>query len=137
MPSFAAQLGDIAAAPEQLHAVWAQVANETIDRGVMERAANAAVVPIDIGWSDIGSWASLHDLLPGDASGNVTRGPHLSIDTRDSLLHSSGKLIATVGVKDLIVIETEDAILICPKERAQDVKLVVEALKRERREELL
>ena len=137
MPGFTKQLQDIERAPDSLPDVWAQVKNETIDRGIMERADNAAVVPIDIGWSDIGSWASLHDLLNADWSGNVVRGSHLGIDTRGSLIHSNGKLIATIGLSDLIVVETEDAILICPKARAQDVKEIVEALKRQNRSELL
>ncbi|MBI5877832.1 MAG: mannose-1-phosphate guanylyltransferase [Chloroflexi bacterium] len=137
MPAFSAQLDTIAQAPEQLPAIWTQVVNETIDRGIMERATNAAVLPIDIGWSDIGSWASLHDLLPADANGNVVLGDHVAIDTHGSFIRSNGKLIATLGVSNLIVVETDDAILICPKDRAQDVKLVVDQLKADRRDALL
>lgn len=122
---------------ETLEAIWPQVKSETIDRGIMERAHNGAVVPIDIGWSDIGSWATLHDLLEADEAGNVVRGDHLSIDTRNSLIHANGKLIVTIGLRDIIVVETDDAILICAKERAQEVKDIVEKLKQQQRTSLL
>ena len=140
---FMRQLEDIAAAigapqeRETLNRLWPQVKNETIDRGIMERTAHAAVIPVNIGWSDIGSWAALHDLLEKDEHGNVVRGQHLGVDTHDSLIHGQSKLIATVGLTDVIVVETDDAILICAKERAQDVKEIVEQLKKQGRTELV
>jgi len=135
-----AQLEEIASAQDnvnRLGRIWQQVKNETIDRGIMEHADNGAVVPIDIGWSDIGSWATLYDLLLADENGNVVRGDHLAIDTHKSLIHANGKLIATIGVRDIIIVETEDAILICTKERAQEVKDVVEKLRELKRTNLL
>ena len=137
LPDFTRQLHDIERAPESLGAIWPQVNVETIDRGIMEHADNAAVVAIDIGWSDIGSWATLHDLLPADTNGNVVHGDHLAIDTHNSLIHADGKLIATIGMDNIIVVETDDAILICPKDRAQDVKEIVEQLKRQLRTNLI
>lgn len=137
MPDFSRQLAGIQSAPATLEAVWPQVKMETIDRGIMEHADNAAVVATDIGWSDIGSWATLLDLLPTDAFGNVVRGDHVFKDTSNSLIHGNHKLIVTIGVNNLIVVETDDAILICPKERAQDVKDIVELLKLQKRAELI
>ncbi len=140
MPEFHQQLDEIACAfddTDSLARLWSRVANQTIDRGIMERADNGAVVPIDIGWSDIGSWATLHGLLAADENGNVVRGDHLAIDTHKSLIHANGKLIVTIGVSDIIVVETDDAILICAKERAQEVKDVVDMLRTSKRTQLL
>jgi mannose-1-phosphate guanylyltransferase len=137
MPDFAAQLAGIESAPDTLESVWPQVKMETIDRGIMEHADNAAVVAIDIGWSDIGSWATLLDLLPSDEHGNVVHGDHLAMDTRNSFIHSNHKLIVTIGVDNLIVVETDDALLICPKDRAQDVREIVEMLKQQKRANLV
>lgn len=134
MPDFAQQLAGIERDPAVLESVWPQVKLETIDRGIMEHADNAAVVAIDIGWNDIGSWATLLDLLPADGDGNVVHGDHLHKDTSNSLVYGNHKLIVTIGVNNLIVVETDDAILICPKERAQDVKDIVEMLKLKRAE---
>ncbi len=110
--------------------VWNDVANETIDVGIMEKSARVAVLPIDIGWSDVGSWATLLDLLPADGETNVVVGEHIGVDTGCSFLYSPKRLIATVGLTDMIVVDTEDAILICPKDRAQEVKHLVEALRK-------
>ena len=110
---------------------WCQVERETIDFGVMEKAEGVIVVPVEMGWSDIGSWASLIELLPADSEGNVVVGNHLGLDTKGSLIYSPRRLVATVGVEDLIVVETEDAILICPRQRAQEVKRLVDKLEDE------
>jgi mannose-1-phosphate guanylyltransferase len=112
-----------------LERVWPQVTYQTIDYGIMEGAQNVAVVPVDIGWSDVGSWATLLDILPGDAEGNVVTGQHLGVDTRRTLVYSPHRLVATVGLEDMIVVDSGDAILVCPKDRAQDVKKIVDALK--------
>jgi mannose-1-phosphate guanylyltransferase len=143
LPNFMRQLDDLMAAhgtpqaDETLKRIWPHVKNETIDKGIMERTDKAAVIPVEIGWSDIGSWAALHELLPQNSEGNVVRGKHIGYDTHDSLIHSNGKLIATVGLRGIVIVETDDAILICPKERAQDVKEIVEQLKKQQRTELL
>lgn len=102
----------------------------SIDYGVMEKAKNVLVIPGDFGWDDVGSWTALERVSPGDAHGNVlVRGECLNIDSKDCIIEAHSKLIATVGVKDLVIVESEDAILICSKERAQDVKLLVNHLK--------
>jgi mannose-1-phosphate guanylyltransferase len=109
----------------------------SVDYGVMERADNAAVIPMDVGWSDVGSWATVAKLLPKDAEDNVVVGEHIGMDTTGSLLYSSGRLIATIGLRDMIVVDTEDALLICPKARAQEVKDLVDELKGKQKDEYL
>jgi mannose-1-phosphate guanylyltransferase len=103
----------------------------TIDVGIMERASDVAVIPCDLGWSDVGSWASLFDILPHDSQDNVLvgEGHHLGLDTSGSLIYSAGRLIATVGLKDMIVVDTGDALLVLPKSRAQDVSALVKELR--------
>jgi len=115
---------------EVLGRVWAAVEDESIDVGIMERADDVVVIPVDIGWSDIGSWATVYDLLPADEEGNVVVGEHLGVETTGSLIYSPKRLIATVGVKDMVIVDTDDALLVCPKDRVQDVKKLVDILKR-------
>lgn len=114
---------------EVLERVWQDVENQTIDYGIMEGARNVAVIPVDIGWSDVGSWATLLDILPGDEDGNVVTGEHLSLDTKRTLVYSPHRLVATMGLEDMIVVDAGDALLVCPKNRAQDVKKIVDMLK--------
>ncbi len=144
MPAFYAQLRTIEAAlgtprqAEVLAEVWPQVRKETIDYGVMEGADDVLVIPVDIGWTDIGDWAAIYQLHRPDEAGNViVNTEHVSVDTSASFIQGGKKLIATVGLKDVIVIDTDDAILICARDRAQDVKLVVEQLKKDGRVEYL
>ncbi|MGH8130317.1 MAG: mannose-1-phosphate guanylyltransferase/mannose-6-phosphate isomerase [Steroidobacteraceae bacterium] len=108
---------------------------DSIDYAVMEKTDRAAVVPLAAGWSDVGSWASLQDALPPDVSGNVTRGDVVSEDSRDCLLYSTQRLVAAVGLRDHVVIETKDAVMVAPKDRVQDVKHLVEQLKKTGRSE--
>lgn len=104
--------------------------NVSIDYAVMERTDAAAVVPVEMGWSDVGSWDALWAISAKDQDGNVLQGDVLAIDTATSLLRvENGPAIATVGVKDLVVVSTRDAVLVMPRERAQDVKKIVDALK--------
>jgi len=88
-------------------------------------------------WHDVGSWADLHDILEQDDAGNFAEGDHILIDSKDCMIHSTRKLVAAVGLEGMVVIETEDAILICPKARSQDVKLIVERLKQMGKKEYL
>lgn len=120
-----------------LEQVWEEVEPETIDYGIMEKADQVAVLPTDIGWSDVGSWASLLELLPAQEGGNVVRGDHVGLDTEGCLIVSPERLVATVGAKDLIIVDSEDALLICPRDRAEEVKALVEELKRRGRDEVL
>ncbi len=108
---------------------------DSIDYAVMEKTSEAVVVPLAAGWSDVGSWASLHEASETDAHGNVAHGDVISEDTRGSYLHSESRLVAAVGLKDHVVIETKDAVLVAPKDRAQDVKKLVARLKEQGRPE--
>ena len=109
--------------------------NDSIDYVLMEKTAIAAVVAADLGWSDIGTWKALWDVLEKDENGNVTKGDVLLEDTRNCLIKSENILVAAVGMEDTLVVETADAILIAPLSRSQDVKKVVTRLKKERRKE--
>jgi len=102
---------------------------DSIDYAVMEKTGDAVVVPLDAGWSDVGSWSSLHAASDADAHGNVTHGDVISEDTQGSYLYSQSRLVAAVGLKDHVVIETKDAVLVAPRARVQDVKKLVLRLK--------
>jgi len=108
---------------------------DSIDYAVMEKTERAAVVPLAAGWSDVGSWKSLQDALPADAAGNVMRGDVVAEASKDCLLYSTERLVATVGLEGHVVIETKDAVMVAPKNRVQDVKRLVERMKQEGRSE--
>jgi mannose-1-phosphate guanylyltransferase len=116
---------------------WREVRKQTIDYGVMEGAGDVVVIPTDVGWSDVGSWASLAELLPSDDKGNVVRSDHAGIDTRDAVIIGGDRLIATIGVDNVIIIDTDDALLICARGREESVREVVRLLEREGRREYL
>lgn len=109
--------------------------SESIDYAVMEKTDAAVVVPLDAGWSDVGSYSALWDVLPQDADGNACRGDVLTENTRNSYIHSDHKLIATVGVDNLVIVDTPDAVLVANKDQVQDVKNIVNRLKINNREE--
>jgi mannose-1-phosphate guanylyltransferase len=123
--------------PVMLEKTWPTVAKETIDYGIMEGARQVIVIPIEIDWTDIGSWGSLLELLPADHERNVVIGNHLEIDTKGTLVFGSKRLVATIGVCDLIIIDTDDAVMICAKDREQDVKAIVSKLKDTNQMELI
>ena len=121
-----------------LQQVWEEVADAAIDTGIMERVKRVAVVPMDIGWTDIGSWATVADILPADSENNVVVGEHIGVNTTGTLLYgTSHRLIATMGLKDMVVVDTDDVLLVCPKDRAQDVKELVAKLRRANKEKYL
>jgi mannose-1-phosphate guanylyltransferase/mannose-6-phosphate isomerase len=114
---------------------FAAVPSDSIDYAVMEKTKHAVVVPLDAGWSDVGSWSALHEAIPADANGNVQSGDVLSVDSHGCYLQSTSRLVATVGLRDHVVVETKDAVLVAPKDRVQDVKLLVNELKKQGRYE--
>jgi mannose-1-phosphate guanylyltransferase/mannose-6-phosphate isomerase len=116
-------------------AAFEKCRSESIDYAVMEKTKGAVVLPLDAGWSDVGSWSSLFDALPADEEGNVLQGDVLVHDTHDCYVHSTSRLVATVGMDDHIIVETKDAVLVAPKERVQDVKELVAKLKKSGRPE--
>jgi mannose-1-phosphate guanylyltransferase/mannose-6-phosphate isomerase len=109
--------------------------SDSIDYAVMEKTRAAVVVPMSAGWSDVGSWSALQDALPTDAAGNVTAGDVLVEDAHGCYLHSTSRLIAAVGLRDHVVVETKDAVLVAPRDRVQDVKQLVQQLKTQGRYE--
>jgi mannose-1-phosphate guanylyltransferase len=143
LPALHAQLITIEAAlgsqreRQVMEEVWRGVESISIDYGVMERADNVAVIPMDVGWSDVGSWATVAELLPRDAEDNVVVGKHMGIDTTGSLLYSSERLVATIGLRDMVVVDTGDVVLICPKARAQEVKDLIGELRKKQKDQYL
>jgi len=135
MPDLHQQLTAIEADWASLAEVWQGVPTTTIDYGIMEGAENVAVIPAkDLGWSDVGSWESLLEVLAPDEAGNVViGGKHLAVATTGALIHAARqgprRLVATIGVSDLVIVDTEDVLLVCPRERAQEVRALVEQLK--------
>lgn len=115
---------------EKLEDIWGEINKISLDYAVMEGAERMAVIPVDIGWNDVGSWAALYDVLKLDKFGNGFKGrqpERVILDTRNTLVYSD-KLTVTIGVEDIIVVETSDALLICHRSRAEDVKEVVNHL---------
>lgn len=140
LPHTLAQLNRIVAAgfdAPTFDADWHTLENETLDYGILERAARVAMIPLDAGWSDVGSWAALYALMAHDAHENAVHGNHVGVNTRASLIYGKQRLIATIGLENMIVVDTDDALLICSQDHAQDVKKVVDELKRRNANEYL
>ena len=117
--------------------VYPTIPSISIDYGIMEKSDKVRVISAEMGWNDVGSWDNLGVLYNEDESGNVTAGDFVGIDTKNCITYSQKRLISTIGVEDLIIVETEDAIMVCDKNKAQDVKKMVDALKEQGRVELL
>lgn len=116
---------------------FAACRNDSIDYAVMEKTAQAVVVPLDAGWSDVGSWLALWETGPATAEGNVIQGDVLTTATRNCYLYAGSRLVAGVGIDNLVVVETADAVLVAAKDRVQEVKAIVEQLKSQHRVEAL
>lgn len=115
--------------------MFSQCPSDSIDYAVMEKTDKAVVIPLDAHWNDVGSWSALWEVREKDNYGNALAGDVIAIDTENSFIHSSNKLVAAIGVQDMIIIETDDAVMIAPKDRVQDVKEIVKVLKNEQRTE--
>ncbi|HYM66188.1 MAG TPA: sugar phosphate nucleotidyltransferase [Patescibacteria group bacterium] len=113
--------------------IYGRLPIEVVDRSVMERTARLLLVPADFEWADIGNWAELGDRVRADAHGNSVEGDAVMVDTTGTLIFGDRRLVAAIGLEDMIIVDTEDALLVCPRSRAQDVKKVVEALKKARK----
>ena len=112
-----------------LEKVYDSIEGESIDYGVMEKAKNVLLLKGDFGWNDIGSWAAMEQLWPKDVDGNFLDADVVSIESSGNIIHSTKKLVAVIGLKDIVIIETEDALLVCAKDRAPDVRRAVYELK--------
>ena len=108
---------------------------DSIDYAVMEKTDKAVVIPLDAGWNDVGSWSALWDVTDKDTNGNAICGDVLTVDSHNSFIHAQSKLVAVIGINDLVVIETADAVMIAPKDRVQEVKQIVDQLKQRGRSE--
>lgn len=115
----------------QINNSYMKAESDSIDYAVMEKTNKAVVVPASFGWNDVGTWKSFFDISDKDENGNVITGEHINIDTKDSFIYGQERLIATVGLEDMTVIDTPDALMICPLDQTQRVKEVVEKLKLE------
>jgi mannose-1-phosphate guanylyltransferase len=123
----------------RITALYGEIRSESIDYGVMEKAKNVEVIPSDFGWSDVGSWSALPEVIAPDAAGNVVINARdaVNVDSRGCLVYGGDKVVALVGVEDLIVVATPDALMVCAEGRAQDVKKVVEELEQRGLEEYM
>ena len=117
--------------------IYPKINSISVDYGIMEKADDVFVVPGEFGWNDVGSFDMLGVLHEGDEKGNIKIGDQINIDSKNCITYSSGRLVATIGLENVVVIETGDAVLVCDKNKVQDVKKVVEQLKKDGRNELL
>ena len=115
--------------------IFATCPSDSIDYAVMEKTAKAVVIPMDAAWNDVGSWSALWDVTDKDASGNAIMGDVLTVDTSNSFIHAHSKLVTVVGLDNVIVVETDDAVMVAAKDRVQDVKEIVDQLKAKNRTE--
>ncbi len=116
---------------------FAACADDSVDYAVMEKTSKAVVVPLSAGWSDVGAWSSLWEVAGGNGDGNVLSGDVLTHNTRNSYIRAENRLVATVGLSDIVIVESNDAVLVADKNQVQDVKKVVDQLKLEGRNEVL
>jgi len=126
---------------KEIESAWYLLPPEPIDTAILEKSKNVLVVPGDFSWFDVGDWSTLHTILSSEPDWNVLLGEeapeHIGVDTEGCLIHGTGRLIATLGLKDLIIIDTPDVLLICPKEKSQEVRKLVEKLTNERKHQFL
>lgn len=143
VPQIARQLTPVAAdlgtpkGQERLKEVYPGLPAISLDHGIMEKTDRAVLIPAHVGWSDVGSWSALQKVVRTDKKGNLLVGHVLDLGSEGSVLFGDKRLVATIGLKDMVVVDTEDATLVCPKERAQEVKAVVEILKTRKAQESL
>lgn len=121
----------------ELDKIYSELQSISIDYGILERSGEVYVIPGNYGWNDIGSWDSLGSIFPSDKFGNIVKADHLNIDSRECIIYGGKNIIATIGLEEMIVVSVNDATLVCPKSRAQDVKQIVELLKINGRFDLL
>ena len=136
-PELSRGLEEIAAAPDRLRELYGRLPADSIDYAIMEKLEGIATLPLDCGWSDLGSWEALDEILPKDIQGNTSHGDTLAEDARGNLLFADQGTIAVLGVEDLVVVRTGDAVLVMPKSRSQEVRKLVSELTARGRKDLL
>ena len=140
LPDLYESLGEIAPklnSGEPFDNIWELIEPESIDYGLLEKALNIYVVAGDFKWNDIGSWSALYDVLNSSKDGNMIKGNGKVMNGKNNLIHSSGRFTAVVGTDDLVVINTDDATLVVPKNKVEDVKQLVELLKANGQDDLV
>ena len=130
-------MAEIAAAPARAAELYPRLPAISIDYALMEKLDGLGTLPLDCGWSDLGSWEALAEVLPPDAAGNAARGDALALDAEGNLLLADAGTVAVLGVRDLVVVRTADAVLVLPKERSQEVRRIVAELAARGRDDLL
>lgn len=117
---------------EKLNEIYPKLQKISIDFGIMERSNDVLVFPADMGWNDVGSWDALGAIFPPNEQGNIIRAEnHVNLDTTDCIIYSEKQLVTTIGLNNMIVVSTDDALMVCPKEKAQDVKRIVDELNKQ------
>jgi len=113
---------------KDIERLWVKLPSISFDYAIMERTDKAVVLPVDYGWSDLGSWHALDNIMKKDRNGNIFRGACVDLGSRNSFVWSDKRVVATLGLDNLVIVDTKDALLVCPKDRAQDVKKIVRIL---------
>lgn len=130
LPEVAALAEEIAKTPKKLDRLYPKMTSISVDYGLMEKMQGKILtIPADIQWSDRGGWLAMNGLWPSDADGNVTRGNVLAVESRDNIIKTDKKLVAVLGVQGFVIVDSGDALLICPKDKAEEIRKVVAALK--------
>ena len=128
-------LGAGTGSSDRIEEIYGSLESISVDYGIMEHGDRVAVIPAEMGWSDVGSWETVRELLDKDENGNVLQGDVLALDTTNSLVRSEERLVATLGVEGLVVVDTTDALLVCCEARSQEVRAIAERLRDEDRAE--
>jgi mannose-1-phosphate guanylyltransferase len=136
-PELARGLEEIASAPGRVGELYGRLPADSVDYALMEKLDSISTLPLDCGWSDLGSWEALYEVLPADADGNAGRGDRLAVESKNNLLFSDMGTVAVLGVEGLVVVRTGDTVLVCPRERSQEVRKLVAQLTSGGRDELL
>ena len=126
------KIGDAMGTPDEekvINEVYPVIPKISVDYGIMEKADNVVVIDGEFGWNDVGSWDTLGVMYNEDENGNISKGENIMLDTKNSVVFGNKRLIATIGLDSIVVVETDDAILVCDKNKAQSVKDVVDILK--------
>jgi mannose-1-phosphate guanylyltransferase len=130
-------LGDLSSNTDRVKEIYEGLTAISVDYGIMEHSDKVAMIPANVGWSDVGSWAALREINEKDLNGNVVKGNVLAVDSRNSLLYGQDRLVAALGLEGLVVVDTPDAVLVCREDMSQDVRKIVKQLLNEDRDEAL
>ncbi len=133
----AALIHDPAQKDKGTEEIYVSLPSISVDYGIMEVAERVAVIPADMGWSDVGSWEALRDIIGHDEQGNILQGNVMTVDTKNTFIRTEDRLVAALGVEGLVVVDTADALLVCQQDRSQEVKKIAEKLREDKRDEAL